>query len=156
MKHLLNLSVCAGFFLFLAARAEKVQNGNDVARWFTEGDAAKKEEIRKGSEGQIHAFRFLEITEIRSVEGGGKGKVLVTKEPGSDMKVTLQVGTSMSLKLADTLVVGDAVAAQGRIESLGKTAPDQMVVNPAQLRYKDRLAPKAGKELLKEVDPRAN
>jgi hypothetical protein len=137
------------------ARSEKVANGNDVARWFAEGDAARRAEVQKEGEGGIHSFRFLEIKDIRPAAEGSTARVLDTVEPGSGLKVVLHVSSSLSLKTVETLKTGDAVAAQGRIEDLGRADAATLVVKPAQIRYKDRAAPKAGKELLNEVDPRA-
>ena len=145
----------AALLAFLSARADKVLNGNDVARWYAEGDAAKQSEVRKASEGGIHSFRFLEIKSIENPAASGRGAVVTTVEPGSEMTVVLKVNTNLSMKLLGTLQVGDAVAAQGRITTIG-TPAKTLTVDPAQLRYKAKLAPKAGKELLRDVDPRAN
>jgi hypothetical protein len=46
------------------------------------------------------------------------------------------------------------VAVSGRIKSIG-VETNGIVLDPVVVRYKDRLEPKSGKELLPEVDPSA-
>jgi hypothetical protein len=48
------------------------------------------------------------------------------------------------------------VAVNGRVQEIGKSAPDLIVVDPAVLKAKDRPAPKPNNELLNEIDPTAH
>ncbi len=50
---------------------------------------------------------------------------------------------------------GDHVAARGRLLSLRDGITNRFVVRPAVLDFKDRSSPKAGRELLREIDPKA-
>lgn len=138
------------------ARADAVRNGNEMALNFSSSKGAEKEAFKKNAEGKLHTWRFLKITSITQPAAGSPSARLVTVEPSSDMKVILVSNMKLSLKLASTLQAGDCVAARGRVQSVGGEDGMTIVVDPATLDYKDKPKPERGKELLKEVDPRAN
>jgi hypothetical protein len=70
------------------------------------------------------------------------------------MRVKFKVVKSMSLatlKEAPVSAIGDAIAVTGVIESMDPVKRE-LVLNPVIVRYKDRMAPKVGKEMLHERD----
>lgn len=134
--------------------AEPVRNGNDLGLSFVEGDAAAKKQLQTEHVGKLHTFRHLAIRQMVTSTNRPPLKV-VAVEPSSDMVVVLSVESGMSLDLAKELGVGDAVAARGRLVTLGGQDGKTMEVDPALLQFKDRPSPKAGKELLREVDKTA-
>ena len=138
-----------------AVSADPVHNGNELALTFSQGNAAARQALQKERTGLLHTFRYLEVKEIVPA-GEGRPPVLVTLEPSSDMKVELRVDGKLSLELARTVATGECVAAKGRIKSIGTDAPDRIVIAPAVIMHKDRTDPKAGKELLNEIDKRAH
>jgi len=130
--------------------AEPVRNGNDYAlEWSLQTNAIERARLRSAHTNLLHTFRHLRVERIESRESG---VAITTREPASDLPVVLIVDSARSLELARTLAAGEAVAARGRLHQ-----PDdrQLVLRPALLDFKDRSSPKAGKELLREVDPRA-
>lgn len=143
----------AGFAL--NAGAEAVRNGNEVARDYSLADAAGKKDIQKKATGVYHTFRFLLIKDIVQPSEGNRAAKLTTVEPSSDMKVIVVTDAKLSLQIAKTLGVGDCVAVRGRIKSVAVDDANTIVVDPAILQFKDKAQPKPGKELLKEVDPKA-
>ena len=145
------LSLAAAGFV----SADPVHNGNELALNFSQGNAAAKQALQKERTGLLHTFRYLEVREIAPA-ADGKPPVIVTVEPSSDMKVELDVDGKLSLEWARTVATGECVAAKGRIKSLGTDAPDRIVIAPAVIMHKDRADPKAGKELLNEIDKRAH
>lgn len=148
--------VAAWLALAGSVRADAVRNGNELALNFSSSKGAEKEGFKKNAEGKLHTWRFLKITSITQPSAGANSARLVTVEPSSDMKVLLTTNMKLSLKLAAGLQVGDCVAARGRVQSVGGEDGMTIVVDPATLDYKDKPKPERGKELLKEVDPRAN
>lgn len=137
-----------------AAFAEPVRNGNEVALAYSRADDAGKARLRAECTGRIHTFRYLQVTNVVAA-AEGRGPVFATLEPSSDMTVLLKVSGAISMDVASTVVTGDAVTVKGRIASIGEAEPAVIVVDPALVRSKDRTAPKAGKELMNEFDPRA-
>lgn len=135
-------------------RAEPVRNGNDMALSFVEGDAAAKKQLATEHVGKLHTFRYLAIREMVASTNNPPLKIVAT-EPSSEMVVTLSVESGMSLDLAKDLKVGDTVAVRGRLTVLGGKDGKSIEVDPALLQFKDRPTPKAGKELLREVDKSA-
>ena len=138
------------------AKAEAVRNGNELARDYSLTNAMGKAAFQKERTGLIHTFRFLAIHSITRPSATNRAVRLMTSEPSSDMRVEVVTDAKLSLQLSETLQVGDAVAVRGRVKSVATTAPDLIVVDPGILQFKDKAQPKAGKELLKEVDHRAN
>ena len=63
---------------------------------------------------------------------------------------------SKSVKLAESLRLDEAVAGKGVVKSFDENGSGLIVLDPAVLTHKDRVAPKREKELLNEVDPNAN
>jgi len=147
----------AGVLLLAAqlARAEAVNNGNELALHYTRGTAAAKAQLRKDSAGVYHGFRYLKVVAMATDTNEVQTPILTTIEPSSDMQVVLYVSGKLSYELVATLSTGECVAVRGRVKSLGVENPNLMVVSPAILLHKDRATPKAGKELMPEVDRRA-
>ena len=138
------------------AAAEPVRNGNELALKYASASADGKLQVRKAATGMFHTFRYLKIVEIRSGQPAPDGVTLVTIEPSSDLRVTLVARQKVSLEVAAGLTTNACVAAKGRVTSIGVVAPDMLVVDPAVLQHADRATPKAGAELLNEVDPKAH
>ena len=138
----------------VAACGEPVRNGNDTALAFVEGDAAAKKQLQAEHVGKLHTFRYLAIRQMVTSTNRPPLKV-VAVEPSSDMVVVLSVESGMSLDLAKELGAGDTVAARGRMVALGGQDGKTIEIDPALLQFKDRPSPKAGKELLREVDKTA-
>ena len=142
-----------------SADAAAVPNGNDYALEISE--AATPADIKyvlSEGVGKQHFFRYLEVLAIK--KGNNKGAPVIglkTREPSSDMIVKFLVQKSVSLsKLleAPETQVGDAVAVTGVIEKVDPKKKT-IVLNPVIVRYKDRLAPKVGREMMEEVDDSA-
>lgn len=131
--------------------AEAVRNGNDYAlEWSLQTNAVARARLLAAHTNLLHAFRYLRVERIEARDGG---VVIAAREPASDLPVELIVESTRSVELARTLAPGESVAARGRLHQ-----PDgagRFVLRPALLDFKDRSSPKAGKELLREVDPRA-
>jgi hypothetical protein len=104
----------------------------------------------------IHTFRHLLIVAIQRDQPDPGAITLLTREPSSDMRIRLVARQKLSLALAAGLETNMAVAVTGRLRSLGTPEPDLMVVDPAVLKHADRPTPKAGAELLNEVDRTAH
>jgi hypothetical protein len=139
-----------------AVRGAAVPNGNEYALELVEAKTpADIQELVKSGTGRQHSFRYLEVLEIKKAENSGAPVIgLKTREPSSDMIVKFLVQKSMSLaKLQENppTGVGDGVAVRGVIESIDPKKKI-IVLNPVIVNYKDRLAPKVGKEMLSEVD----
>ena len=151
LKVLLSIFVWAG-----VAKAEAVRNGNELARDYSLTNTTGKAAFQKERTGLIHTFRFLSIQSITRPSATNRVARLMTSEPSSDLRVEVVTDAKLSLQIAESLQVGDAVAVRGRVKSVCTTAPDLIVVDPGILQFKDKAQPKAGKELLREVDHRAN
>jgi hypothetical protein len=159
MKTVILMITLSAFWNFSPAQAAAVPNGNEYALSLAEAQtpAAVKEALEEG-QGRKHFFRYLEILEIKRGSNNGAPVIgLKTREPSSDMIVKFLVQKSNSLAVLQqepAAEVGDAVAVIGvveRVEPQTKT----ITLNPVIVRYKDRLAPKVGKEMLAEVDSSA-
>jgi len=150
----LSVFVCA-----CSAHGAAVPNGNEYALSLVEAKtpAAVKDVLAEGV-GKKHSFRYLEVLDIKKVNSNGAPVIgLKTREPSSDVIVKFLVQKSISLSVlqsAPATAVGDAVAVTGVVESVDPEKKT-MVLNPVIVRYKDRLAPKVGKEMLFEVDSSA-
>lgn len=138
----------------MSVAADPVRNGNELCLAYREGDAAARRQLTGSRTNVIHTFRFLAIKEAYATNAPAPQARLVTVEPSSDIRVTLVAEGELSRKLAEELRPGDCVAARGRVQRLGGDPPE-MIVHPAILQFKDRAQPKAGKELLREVDRQA-
>ena len=134
------------------ARAEAVRNGNDFALEWHDADARARAPLAAAHTNLLHTFRFLDVRSVTGPDPDGAMTVTAV-EPSSDIPVTLITDSRQSVDLAKTLKPGDALAARGRLVGLVGGKGDAFLVRPALLQFKDRSAPKAGKELLKEVDP---
>jgi hypothetical protein len=148
--------VLVAAFPLVNARADAVRNGNEMALHYTTATGTEKTDVQKAATGVNHTWRFLKIKQITQPTDTDRFVKLVTVEPSSDMKVILVTNLKLSVKLAQTLQAGDCVSARGRVKSVAVEDKNTIVVDPAVLEYKDKDKPAAGKELLKEVDPRAN
>jgi hypothetical protein len=136
-----------------------VPNGNEYALSLVEAKtpAAVKDVLTEGV-GKQHFFRYLEVLDIKKGDNEGSPVIgLKTREPSSDVIVKFLVQKSISLAMiqkSPATVVGDAVAVTGVIESVDPETKT-IVLNPVVVRYKDRVAPKVGKEMLHEIDSSA-
>ena len=134
-------------------------NGNEFALAFTEAKTpAAKEAALKAAQGRPHFFRYLQIMEIQTVGNEGRDAVKITAfEPSSYMDVKFTVSKPVSLALlreAPASKVGDAIAVTGLMTGIepGKNA---ILMDDTIVRYKDRLSPAMGNELLGDVSPGA-
>lgn len=144
----------AGAVAFAAAcgaRAEAVRNGNDLALEWQGADAKARAGLASAHTNLLHTFRFLRVESVTGPDAGG-AVTLATIEPSSDLPVVLVTDSRQSVELAGTLQPGETVAARGRLIALRDGTRDAFLIRPALLQFKDRASPKAGKELLKEVD----
>jgi hypothetical protein len=134
-------------------------SGNEFALYFTEAttDAERQALLAKAVD-QQHFFRYLRVEILEEGETNGYPYVFLSMiEPSSYMTIQCTVRKSLSLaKLKEEPVTkaGDAVAITGVIRS-ADISQRMIVVNPVIVRYKDRSAPKPGKEMLSEVDSSA-
>lgn len=134
-------------------------NGNDLALFFSEAksDTERKALVAAAVEKQ-HFFRYLKITErVDSVEDRNPIVRLTTLEPSSGYSVKFIVRKTMSLEVLKRdppCKVGDTIAVTGVVRSVDKTTKN-IILNPVIVRLRDRAAPKAGKEMLYEIDPSA-
>ncbi len=142
-----------------SVHAAAVPNGNDYALEIAEARTpAEIEDVLGEGVGKQHFFRYLEVLDLK--KGSNKGAPVIglkTREPSSDIIVKFLVQKSMSLaKLQESpeTQIGDAVAVTGVIEKIDPKTKT-IVLNPVIVRYKDRLAPKVGREMLEEVDSSA-
>jgi len=141
------LALAAAF----GARAEAVRNGNDFALEWQGADAKARPALAAAHTNLLHTFRFMRVVSVAGPDDRG-AMTLQTTEPSSDILVIFVTDSRQSVELAKTLQPGDTVATRGRLIVLRGPKADVFVVNPALLQFKDRASPKAGKELLKEVD----
>jgi hypothetical protein len=152
----LRVLLAAGLLQTGLAVMASTPNGNVFALNFSEATtAAARGALLDDARGKPHFFRYLRIVSLEQGEENGYPYiVLVTREPSSGMTVQFKVVKSVSLAILQEdppSKVGDAVAVTGAIQSLD-AEKRVMLLNPVVVRYKDRLAPKVGKELYYEVD----
>ncbi|MBN2302653.1 MAG: hypothetical protein JXN60_09070 [Lentisphaerae bacterium] len=155
-----SLIVCATIFGNFAHA--KTENGNDFCLYLLEAlDSKRNNEathLIKEAEDVNYFFRYLEIIDIGSGKSGDFPYVdMVTREPSSYFTLKFRVNKKVSLtKLAEEPVSdkGSAIAISGRIAKVDIKSRT-IFIDPVIVRYKDNLAPKAGKELLGEVDSSA-
>jgi len=152
-------NVAALVLLTAGVAAAAVRSGNEYALSLVEpkAPAVRKSNADEGR-GKQFFFRYLEVLEVEKGQtGGAPHMTLKTREPSSGVIVRFVVRKSVSLSVlqqAPATVVGDAVAVTGVVSAADPTARE-IVLNPVIVRYKDRLAPKVGKEMLSEVDSSA-
>ena len=160
MRKTVTLSLILWSVWSMTIHAEAVRNGNETALAYIEAaDAKGRQAVLKRTSDMLHTFRYLRVTRIIKDQPEPGLYRIETIEPSSDMIVVLDVAKrKLSIELAATLVLGDCLNVQGRIRKIvdgAKDEPPRMLVESANLRFKDRSAPKAGAETLDEVDPRA-
>jgi hypothetical protein len=130
-------------------------NGTKLALDYSTASARKKQTLVQDAVGKVYFFRYLRIV---GIERGGRDGLrhvkMQTVEPSSDMRVVFTIEKESSLEIVEPLKTNDAVAVSGRVMSIG-VETNGIVLDPVVVRYKDRLEPKSGKELLPEVDPSA-
>ncbi len=136
--------------------SEPVRNGNDLALALVRASPEQRARLVQERTGLIHVFRYLHLAARTNDPARPPAIVLVTREPSSDAWVRLHVAGPFSLRLAADLGEEDAVAAKGRVTAIATNGPLTLTVDPAVLLHKDKPRPKAGRELLNEVDPRAH
>jgi hypothetical protein len=136
--------------------SEPVRNGNRLALKFATNSAPMQKKIYDFSKDVIHTFRYLKVQEIKNDTPFEGAKTVVTKEPSSNLKVTMILTKPVSLKIISNTATGECLAAKGRIEKLIYEDKEEMIVNPAILLHKDRCSPKQSIELLREIDKDAH
>jgi hypothetical protein len=160
MKKILLMSVSV---LLLSAAANvdaKTENGNDLCLYLDEamGNKALTKELVSDTKGKNYFFRYMKIISRKAGRENGRPYIqLSLMEPSSYYVVRCKVIKPQSLL---TLMndpesrEGDAIAMTAKVE---KVDVENSVIycNPVIVRHKDRIAPKRGKEMLYEVDPRA-
>ncbi|MDA1088685.1 MAG: hypothetical protein O2901_16945 [Verrucomicrobia bacterium] len=138
--------------------AGEVRNLNEVCQDYilTESENRKAELRDAAAEKNVlYQFRYLQVTRIGTNMPVKGAITLMTMEPGSKMHVQLTLTQSKSLAIAKEIKIGEAVAGKGRIKAFDHRKSGTIVMNPAVLKHKDRLAPTREKELLNEVDAQA-
>jgi len=146
----------ACLFLTVCTAWGTIPSGNEFALYLTEAKTpSARKTILDEALGKQHFFRYLCIMSMEQGEAGGASFImLTTTEPSSRMTVKFKVVKSLSLavlKEAPVSGVGDSVAVTGVVES-ADPAKRVIILNPVIVRYKDRLAPKVGKEMYYEQD----
>ena len=137
----------------------ETSNGNDFALAYSEAKTpAAQKAVLADAQGRPHFFRYLQIMEMEPVTEDGHAGVKITAfEPSSyfDVKFTVAMPVSLAL-LRDEPVSkpGDAIAVTGRLVGI-EPGQNVILLESPIVRYKDRLSPKIGKELLGEVKPGA-
>jgi hypothetical protein len=135
----------------------RTSNGNDFALYYDEAKTDhERKELLDDAKGRPHFFRYLMISELEKGDQKGRPFIVIRAfEPASHMDVKMFVSKRVSLgKLSEEPVstIGDAIAVTGVVTGI---KDNTILLNPVVVRYKDRLYPKRGKELLYEVDPTA-
>jgi len=133
-----------------------IPSGNEFSLYLTEAKTpSARKTLLDDALGKQHFFRFLTIVDMEKGESNGAPFIaLSTTEPSSHMTVKFKVLKSLSLATlleAPPSGVGDAVAVTGVIQSVDPVKR-VIVLNPVIVRYKDRTAPKVGKEMYYERD----
>ncbi len=149
-------AVVMGALLVASVGSASVPSGNELALYLKEAKTpAARKMLLDEALGKPHFFRYLQIEELQPGESGGAPYMdLIAREPSSSMRVRFKVVKSLSLatlKEAPVSAIGDAIAVTGVIESMD-SVKRELVLNPVIVRYKDRLAPKVGKEMHYERD----
>jgi len=134
-------------------------NGNDFALAYAEAKTpAAKKAVLDDAQGRPHIFRYLQIMEMEpATEDGREGLRITAFEPGSyyDVKFTVTMPVSLSLLRADPpSKAGSAIAVLGKVAGIEPGTSVILLESPI-VRFKDRLSPKVGQELLGEVNPGA-
>jgi hypothetical protein len=115
----------------------------------------QEKEMEKDAVGNLFFFRYMKITEKKAITNAAQHSVsFKVMEPSGGMYVEFVVVKKESLKVAETVQEGDALAFIGRIRTISK-ADRKIVLESVILRYKDRTDPVKGKELLSDADPNA-
>lgn len=148
--------MCSCLILVANLAFATTPSGNEFALYLKEAKTpAARKTMLDEAVGKQHFFRFLRIVEMEEGESNGYPFIAVTTaEPSSGMAVKFKVVKSLSLaklKEAPASKVDDAVAVTGVIQS-ADPAKRVIVLEPVIVRYKDRLAPKTGKEMYYERD----
>jgi hypothetical protein len=128
-------------------------SGNDLALKYASAPARERAAVAKAATGELFFFRYLFIKELEkgATTNGAPFIRMCTVEPSSDMIIRFTVDKSVSLKKAAPLAVGSAVAVTGRVKEFGSHT-NTILLDPVIVRFQDRASPKAGRELLYEVD----
>lgn len=150
-------AVLVGCLIARPVFAGPVQSGNDLALDFASASAVERKRLARDADEHLFFFRYLRITEIERGETDGRPFVRMnTVEPSSDMQVAFTVRKQVSLRKVREQGIGrdDGIAVVGRVTNINQQA-GCVFLGQVIVRYKDRLLPKTGKELLHEVDPAA-
>ncbi len=134
--------------------AAATSNGNDFALYLSEAKTPQeRRQLFDDAKGRPHYFRYLQIMQMETKEGGGID--ITAFEPASLMDVRFIVVKPVSremLRMEPASKVGDAIAVTGVISGLSSNT---LLLNPVIVRHKDILHPKRGKELMCDIDPTA-
>jgi hypothetical protein len=134
-------------------------NGNDFALALAEAKSPdQKKTLLDEARKSPHYFRYLKIDEIEEVaEEGRTGIRIKAIEPASLLRVVFTVTLSNSIAVLHSdpeSKVGDAIAVTGKPAGF-ESDRNAILLDSPIVRQKDRLSPKAGKELLSETNPAA-
>ena len=111
--------------------------------------------MEKEATGNLFFFRYLKISEKKAITNTVPTTYsFKTIEPSSGLYVEFVITKKESLKIAATSQEGEALAVTGRIKTISKTN-NQIVFESVRIEHKDRTTPKAGKELLSDIDSSA-
>ena len=148
------LGLAATALLGANALAE-TESGNEIARRLMYGQKGQEKAMEKDAAGKVCFFRYMLVKQMTALTNSTPTTYqFTTVDPGSGMYAEFLVTKKESLKLAETVKEGESLALVARIKTISK-ANNKIGLESAILRYKDRPAPKAGKELLSDIDPNA-
>jgi len=154
MKRRVIFSLCI-ILLGVTDGMSRTSNGNELALALVEAtDPITKKEVYEDAQGRPHFFRYLQIMELEETEEGIR---ITAFEPSSylDVKFTVSMPVSLGIMRQEPKSkVGDALAVMGRFVAL-EDKTNAMLLDSPIVRYKDRLSPAIGKELLGDVLPGA-
>jgi len=135
----------------------RTSNGNDFALYLIETQTeAQEKELVDEAIGRPHFFRYLQVMEMEETRNNGTYGIRITAfEPSSYLDVCFTVTKPISLRIlkeSPATKLGSAIAVTGKIVSASKKS-NKIDLSYTIVRYKDRLSPALGKELMCEVDP---
>ena len=139
------------------ALAASTENGNELARRLMYGqkNIERDSDTEKNAVGNLYFFRYMKVVEKKAITNTTPTTYFFqVQEPSVGMYVEFVVTKQESLKIAEATQIGEALAFVGRIKTISKLF-NKIEISSVIVRYKDRLAPKKGKELLSDVDPNA-
>ena len=137
------------------ALAGTVESGNELARRLMYSQKGQEKEMEKDAVGNLFFFRYLKISEKKAITNTIPTTYkFKTQEPGSGMYVEFVITKKESLKIAEGIQEGEAMAVTGRIKTISK-ANNSIAFESVRIEHKDVTKPKVGKELLSDIDSKA-